>query len=44
MNFLKKVGLVSAGVGGVSNDQLLLIISIFLSILGILQEYYKKNE
>jgi len=44
MNKLKIAGMTMLGAGGLTNDQLLLIISILLTVLGLLQEYLKNRS
>lgn len=44
MNKLKTGGLVALTAGGLTNDQWLLIISILLSVLGLIQEYLKGRK
>lgn len=44
MNKLKLAGLVSMGSGWLTQDQLLLLISILLTVLGLIQDYLKNKK
>lgn len=44
MNALKKIGLLSMAANGLTNDQYLLIISIIITVLGMIQDYLRDRK
>lgn len=44
MNKLKYAGIGALGLGGLTDDQWLLIISILLTVLGMLQDYLRDRK
>lgn len=44
MNKLKGAGLGLVAAGGLTQDQWLLILSIVITVLGMIQEYMKENK
>ena len=44
MNFLKVCAIIAMGFGGLTNQDILFIISIILIVLGMLQDYLKTRE
>lgn len=44
MNLAKKAGLVSVVAGGLTNTDILFIISILLTVLGMLQTYLENRK
>lgn len=46
MNLLKKTGLGLVAAGGLTNEQIILLISILVTVLGMIQDYLegRKNK
>ncbi len=44
MNKLKSIGLGLATAGGLTNDQIMLCISILITLLGMIQDYLRERN